>query len=85
MARLYIAPLKTMVGMRFRTFMEDERALYPDVRDDFALIGYNDDETWIIERNFLRIIHVDQETMKASETRFFLDDWAAHNPLPALV
>jgi hypothetical protein len=81
-ARLYLAPLKTMTGLRFRTMMEEERETYPDVKDEFALIAYTDDETWIIDGKFLRIIYVDQKDTLAVETRFFLDDWAT--PLPAL-
>ncbi len=78
LTRFHPAPLKEIGRLRFRAMTEADREVYADVVDEDALIAYTDGETWIIEGDMVRIIHIDQQKLDAKQQIYVLEQWGTH-------
>ena len=67
--------LKDLARLNFRPMTDADRDVYAEVTDQEALIAYTHDQTWIIEGDLLRVVRVNQTTLKAIQQYFILEAW----------
>jgi hypothetical protein len=66
---------KDLARLNFRPMSDADRDVYANVSDPEALIAYSHDQTWIIEGELLRVIHVNQNKTTATQQYFILEPW----------